>query len=327
MKTSFSAQAAPKRLSNDYANAFRTWARGGGATSMSAIMSEGLSTDGGQAIPVVVDQTIVPLAPLDSAVLRLAHVVTTQADVTIPYETLAGTAAVKPESGPTLTTFTNTSATLAGVRLRAFMVGAENDFSRELFDDAAFFTSFVVGSMLRSQQTVEDAKFISGSGVGEAQGMLGHVGSGTLEEPDSAGNLVTVSGLLNLIETLKAEYHGKASFLLNRVTGTNLRKSQLGVPGEPLFTRENGQDYLLGYPVEYSNAMPVAARGSSPILFGDFESAYVIGFRGDQDLKVKVLDQDPSKAMAGVVGLLTYRRSDGRVRQPEALQQLNIAAS
>jgi HK97 family phage major capsid protein len=72
--------------------------------------------------------------------------------------------------------------------------------------------------------------------------------------------------------------------------------------------------------------MPLAARGASPLLFGDFRAGYLIGDRGGSELNLKVLDQT-ALALEGIIQMLTYRRGDGRVRRSEALQQYNIAAS
>jgi HK97 family phage major capsid protein len=85
------------------------------------------------------------------------------------------------------------------------------------------------------------------------------------------------------------------------------------------------QDYLHGYPVEYVTDMPAATRGNTPVLFGDFKKAYLIGDRGGSGINVKVLDQP--KANQGILTLLTYRRTDGRVRLPEAVKSYTIAAS
>ncbi len=94
---------------------------------------------------------------------------------------------------------------------------------------------------------------------------------------------------------------------------------------EPVFTRVGQQDYLHGYPVEYSSATPAAARGACPVLFGDFKQGYTIGDRGGSGINVKVLDQPA--AQQGQIILLAYRRTDGRVRRSEAIQSYNVAAS
>lgn len=273
-------------------------------------------------MPVIVDGQIVPLAPIDAGVRSLATVITTTSDMQIPFETIAATATAKPEDSA----FVATSPALGSFTLSAFTAGGQNDFSFEIFQDAKTLPGFVVGDMLRAQQNVEEPWFISGTGVGQPQGLLGNVGAGVTEEPDSAGNLVSISGALDLIGTLNSSYLPGAAWLMNRATSVILRKAQtLNGVFFQAWTRENGIDYFHGFPVAYSAAMPTAARGATPLLFGDFGQGYIIGDRGSSDLAVKMLDQ--TKALQGLVSILTYRRTDGRVRRPDAVQSYTVAAS
>jgi HK97 family phage major capsid protein len=82
---------------------------------------------------------------------------------------------------------------------------------------------------------------------------------------------------------------------------------------------------LHGYPVVYSTAMPAIAASATPVLFGDFKQGYVIGDRGGSRINVKILDQP--RATEGLVVLLCYRRTDGRVRRSEAIQAITLHAS
>jgi HK97 family phage major capsid protein len=289
---------------------------------MMAALGEGTGPSGGFAVPVIVDGHITPLAPIDAGVRSLATVITTTSDIKIPFETTAAAATTKSEDSA----FTATSPALGSFTLSAFMAGGQNDFSSEIFQDAKTLPGFVVGDMLRAQQNVEEPWFISGTGVGMPQGLIGNVGVGVTEEPDSAGNLVSISGTLDLIGTLNSSYLPGAAWLMNRGTSVILRKAQtLNGVFYPAWTRENGVDYFHGFPVSYSQSMPTAARGATPVLFGDFMQGYIIGDRGSSDLMVKMLDQ--TKALQGLISVLTYRRTDGRVRNANAIQQYNIAAS
>jgi HK97 family phage major capsid protein len=111
-----------------------------------------------------------------------------------------------------------------------------------------------------------------------------------------------------------------------RSTGVALRKAQKQANlFEPVFTRSNGQDYLHGYPVNYSASMPAMALSATPALFGDFNAGYIIGDRGGAGVSLKFLDQ--IKAPQGKLVLLAFRRTDGRVRRSEAIQAITIAAS
>jgi HK97 family phage major capsid protein len=127
-----------------------------------------------------------------------------------------------------------------------------------------------------------------------------------------------VQGVLNAI------YHPNASFFMSRATSIVIRKAQRAANlFEPVFVRVGGVDYLHGYPVTYSTAMPAAvAGGNTPILFGDFAQGYVIGDRGGSGISIKVLDQP--LAQQGAIVLLAYRRTDGRVRRSEAIQAITL---
>lgn len=154
--------------------------------------------------------------------------------------------------------------------------------------------------------------------------MIGNTGTGvTGVVADSNGNLLPISATYDVMGTLNAAYFPNASWLMARATGVELKKAQTQANlFQPVFTRENGQDYLHGFPVVYSSKMPAIAAGATPVLFGDFKAGYVIGDRGGSGINVKILDQP--KASEGQVQLLAYRRTDGRVRRSEAIQAITL---
>jgi HK97 family phage major capsid protein len=152
------------------------------------------------------------------------------------------------------------------------------------------------------------------------------VGTGT-GVPVVAGSDNYVSELLDstfdVMGTLKTAYHPGASWLMSRATSIAIRKAQKQANlFEPVFVREGGKDFLHGYPVTYSTAVDPIAAGNTPLYFGDFKQGYVIGDRGGAGINVKVLDQP--KALEGLVILLAYRRTDGRVRRTEAIQSITL---
>ena len=313
-------------LSDSYADDFYNYIATGGK-QMGAALYEGSNPAGGFAVPVVVDSQIVPLAPQEMGVRQLAQVIPTSTDLKIPRKASFGTAAAKAESTTsTPTSFGGTEPTLDQFTLSAFMAGIHETISWELAQDVPAFQAFCVSDMLLAQQMFEENWFINGTGSGQPQGLLGNVAGGVTEEPDANGNAVSIDGTLDLVGSLNAVYHPNASFLMSRATSIVIRKAQRQANlFEPVFTRSNGQDYLLNYPVQYSAYMPTAARSSTPVLFGDFKQGYVIGDRGGAGINVKVLDQP--LAMQGQIILLAYRRTDGRVRRSEAIQSYNVAAS
>jgi len=314
-----------KTFSVDYFNAFHMWAANGFVMNpeIQAAMVEGTNSAGGFAVPLTVDGQIVPLAPQEFALRRLARVIPTTMDIKFPVKLAHGTAAAKAETS----SFGGTAPTLTQFTLSAFMAGDIEDISWELAQDVPAFQAFLQDDLILAQQTYEEDKFVNGSGSGEPQGLIGNVDAGVAAgEPDSNSNLVTITGTLDVIGTLNAVYHGSASWLMQRATSIVLRKAQIQANlFFPAWSRVGDQDFLHGYPVEYSTAMPSCSRGNTPIIFGDFSRGYIIGDRGGSGINIKVLDQP--KASQGLLTLLAYRRTDGRVRRAEALKSYRVALS
>jgi HK97 family phage major capsid protein len=311
----------PNRLSRDYHDAFFGLF---GAGPTNAALYEGSSPAGGYAIPIVVNDQVIPLAPQDSAVRRLATVIPTKSDIKFAQINVRtpGTAAVAET-----TSFPTGSPTLGGFTLSAYMAGVEVPVSMEFAQDVTLFNSFVLQDVTSAFLEYEESLFLLGSGSGQAQGLIGNVGGSVTEEPDGNGNAISIQGTLDILGQVKATYHDNASWLMSRASSLLIRKAQVGSNlYEPVFRRENGVDLLHGYPIEYSSQMPSASRGNAPILFGDFRAGIVIGDRGGSALFVKVQDQ-MALAAAGEINLFFYRRTDSRIRRSEALAQYNIAAS
>jgi HK97 family phage major capsid protein len=316
-------QVISKRLSPEYESTWLAWVSGKGP--LSASLEEGVGSAGGFAVPFRVDQKIVPLAPQDSAVRSLALVVETESDIRIPGILTRGTGAIKTEGSA----FSQGQPSLSGFTLSAFMIGNKIPASIDLLQD----TPWAVEEMLipdaeSDQLELEESFYVNGTGSGQAQGLIGNVGVGVTCEPDSAGNVVSVDAVWQVVASLKDRYASNASFLLSRTTALGIRRAQVQTGSyEMIFRRENGIDLLAGFPCAYSTAMPAAQRGNTPVLFGDFKRGYIIGDRGGSALFVKRLDQTPLMVSNGEIELYFYRRSDGRVRIAEAIQSLTIAAS
>jgi HK97 family phage major capsid protein len=312
---------APKRFLAEYRTGFYSYLQSLGR-QISASLIESVDAAGGFATPITVGNEVVPLAPQDMAVRRLATVIPTKSDRLIPQKSSFGSAALTAETS----SFAGTVPALSQITLSAFMGGTIAACSLEILQDVPEFESFVLDDISLDIQQLEENWFVNGTGSGQPQGLIGSVGAGVTEEVDGSGNLVTVNGTLDLIGSLNSMYYANATWLMSRATAIGLRKAQLQSNAYlPIFLRENGVDLLHGYPVAYSESMPAAARGACPVLFGDVKRAYVIGDRGGSAVRLKVVDQ--LWATQGTIGLIGYRRTDGRVRRSEAIQSYNVAAS
>ena len=316
---------APVTLSEDYYNDFHAWI-GSGGKMVAAGMYEGAGSAGGFAVPVIVEGQVVPLAPTELGVRTVASVIATASDIKIPRATTFGTAAAKAESGAASNTFQESDPTLDQFTLSSYMAGITHTISFELAQDVPSFQQFAVTDMILAQQMYEENLFVNGTGTNQAQGLIGNTGAGVTGV--AAGTDTYKSEILaatfDVLGTLNAAYHPNASWLMSRATGAVIRKAQMASNlFAQVWTRENGKDYLHGYPVVFSGAMPTIASTKTPILFGDFAKGYIIGDRGGSGINVKILDQP--LATAGQIILLAYRRTDGRVRRSEAIQAITLA--
>jgi HK97 family phage major capsid protein len=312
-----------KVFSREYAEGFFDYISSNGQRTQAA-MYEGSGPAGGYVEPSIVEDQVVPLAPTDMGVVQIATVIPTVADLKIPQATTFSTASLKAEgTGNGTNLFVESEPTLAQFTLSAYMAGLQHVISWELAQDVPAFQEFAVKDMLLAQQMFEENLFVNGTGTAQAQGLIGNVGTGTgvPEVADTQGNLLSIDATFNLLGTLKTRYHPNASWLMSRASAVELRKAQKQANlFEPVFTRVGNQDYLHGYPVTYSTAMPAVAAGATPVLFGDFKLGYVIGIRGGAGINVKILDQP--RATEGLIVFLAYRRLDGRVRRSEAIQSI-----
>jgi HK97 family phage major capsid protein len=247
-------------------------------------------------------------------------------DLKIPRATTISTATAKAEgTGNGSNLFTESDPVLDQFTLSAFMAGVQHLVSWELAQDVPAFQNFAVADMLLAQSIYEENLFVNGTGSGQAQGLIGNTGAGVTGVAAGTDNYASelLDSTFDVMGTLKTAYHNNASWLMSRATSIVLRKAQKQANlFEPVFTTSNGKDYLHGRPVVYSTAMPAIAAGATPILFGDFKQGYVVGQRGGSGINVKILDQP--RATEGLIVLLAYRRTDGRVRRSEAIQAITL---
>jgi HK97 family phage major capsid protein len=286
---------------------------------------------GGYAVSVPTDGQIASLALPDLGVRSLARAIPTETDIKIPTQTAFGTAGIKAESGSSTNTFSESDPTLGQFTLTAYMLGLTHTVSWELLNDVPLFQEFGVRDLLNAVDILEDGFFVSGSGSGQPQGLVGNVGTGTgsATAVESTGSYLLQS-TMSVVGTLKSQYFRNAAWLMSRATATAIRAAQLQQNlFSPVWTREGGRDLLHGFPVSYSATMPAlptaTTAGVTPILFGSFQDGYVIGDRGGGGTFIKILDQP--LATSGQTILLGYKRVDGRVRLAEAIQSVSISHS
>lgn len=295
--------------------------------AVSAANYEGGASSGAplfQTAPV--DQNIIALAPPEMGIQKLATVIPTTMDLPMSRKKAHGTAAAKAEGDGTGTNlFAGTSPQTEKFTLSAFMVGHAEDASWELLQDVQTFQSFLTGDILLSLAILKEGWFVNGTGNGQAQGIKGNVADNITGIAAGTDNYASelLDSTFDVMGQLNAVYHPGAAWLMARATSISLRKAQKQANlFEPVFVRVGGQDYLHGYPVEYSTSVDAIGAGNVPVYFGDFKAGYIIGERGGSGVNVKILDQP--KAKEGLLEILGYQRVDARVRRSEAIQSITL---
>jgi HK97 family phage major capsid protein len=296
----------------------------------------GSDSSGGYAISVPTVDQIVPLAMPDLGIFDASLVIPTATDIKIPQAASFGTSVLKSESTGSIATFGGSDPTLGQIALTAFMAGALRLASWELLQDVKTFQQFIVDDLIKGQRILEGSLLATGSGSAEAQGVFGNTGTGTgsayeLTGTASTDGLLLLNSLFDVGATLKGQYQANAVWVMSRATGLAIRRAQMQANlFAPVATTDpDGTERILGKPVFYdinAPALPTATNaGVVPILYGDFKQGYIIGVRGGAGINVKVLDQP--WANQGQLGILAYRRLDGRVRRSEAIQAITVSHS
>lgn len=172
----------------------------------------------------------------------------------------------------------------------------------------------------------EATAFINGTGVGKPRGIVGGYADGTSfgyvqRIPTDATAAITGLDLIDLQDALKDGYQRNASFMMNRLVRSIVRKVTDGTqflwqPG----LQAGVPDLLLGKPVYLAADLNTATTTGTDglMIYGDFAQGYqVVDRRG-----IRVL-RNPYTA-SGFVSFDTSFRVGGAVKNFEALKILDI---
>lgn len=201
------------------------------------------------------------------------------------------------------------------------------DISQQMLEDSAFDMEAELREESQEQFNVkEGAEFVSGTGVGEYEGILtnGSVAetvsgtAATIADADGQAN-----GLLTLKHAVKSGYAANATWVMNRTTLGSVRKMKDGdkgyiwMPGIAL-GKPNTID---GDPYAELPDMPSEGAGTYPIAYGDFRRGYTIVDRTAMEML-----RDPfTQATSGNVRFIFRRRTGGKVVLAEAIRKLKCS--
>lgn len=188
-------------------------------------------------------------------------------------------------------------------------------------DSAVDIVSFVTNHIARRFGIKEASWFVTGNGTSQAEGVLVSTEVG---EFDTTHTAIAADDIVDTFYSIKSAYSARGSWLMNRATMAAVRKLK-DTTGQYIWqpALAAGQPpSLLGRPVFEAPDLPNPAAGNVPVVFGDFESGYLIGDR----ITLEIDRDNTSGWSSGIVKVLARRRVGGRVVLGEALTKLKLHA-
>lgn len=218
-------------------------------------------------------------------------------------------------------TFKETEATFKSDFLNAYKLGAMTKFTHEALQDMVGINAeaYIKEDFGKAIARLEEAAFVSGDGAGKPTGFTTQCVAGVTA---AAATAFTADELMALQHSIEMSARKDSVWLMSDAAALMMR--QLKVDGgyyywQPALTA--GQpDILLGNKMYVADAIDGVESGKTPIWFGDFKQYRIQDRRGIymQRLVERFADE-------GKIGLLVYRRVDGKMVNPEAIKGLKMA--
>ncbi|ABM27888.1 phage major capsid protein [Nitratidesulfovibrio vulgaris] len=332
------------QIDAEHKTAWERWARKGDDHGLADIeaksISVGTPADGGYALPIEQDRTILRLLREQSPMRQVCRVLTIGTEDYRKLVNLGGTGsgwvgekAARPETG---------TPTLAEIKPFMGEVYANPAVTQKALDDLFFNVEAELSADIVTEfAEQEGSAFLSGDGTNKPKGLLAYPQAATADGTRAFGTLqfliTGVAGgfkspsttvhpaddLVDLIYALKKGHRAGATFMMNGKTLSTLRKwkdaegNYIWQPG----IQAGQPSVLLGYSVTENEDMPDVGAGAIPIAFGNFQRAYwIIDRIGIRSLR----DPFTNKPY---VHFYTTKRVGGMLVDSEAVKLLKLAAA
>ena len=199
------------------------------------------------------------------------------------------------------------------------------DISEQDVEDSAFNMEAELSDEFATQFAKgEGTSFVNGTASGQPEGFMvnGSVG----ETNSGAGTALTANGLIDLYSAVKTEYARNGIFMFNRSTLGAIRKlvdSNGSYVFQAGFSLQAGvPNTILGQPYVEAPDMADVGAGAFPVVFGDFNQAYMIVDR----VQLAILRDPFTQAASGTVRYYARRRVGGQVVLAEAIRKQKVSA-
>ena len=326
-------------LQAEHKSAWLRWVRKGDDAGLADIerkaMNVGTPADGGYAVPIQQDRDIMRLLTDLSPMRQVCRVMTVGTEDYRKLVNLGGTAS--GWVGETDARPATAGPTLAQLKPSFGELYANPEVTQKALDDIFFNVEGELSQDISESFAVLEGKaFLSGTGTNQPVGLLT---AKTSADADSARAFGTVQHiatgvadsfpakdpadiLIDLIYSMKAGYRTGAQFMVNSMTLATMRKWKDG-DGNYIWqpAMQNGQPgSIFGYGYVTNEDMPSAGAGAIPVVFGNFQQAYVIFDRmGIRSLR----DPYTNKPF---VGFYTTKRVGSMIANTQAVKFLKCVA-
>lgn len=298
-------------------------------------MNSGSDPDGGYLIIPEMDRVIDRVAPLVSAMARLANVVTIGSAKYQKLVKTSGLAMRRTADGSGGGESTNPK--YAQIDIEVFTAEVEPWVYNETLEDA-----FIdLESDLAEEAAIgfaegAAAEFITGNGVGKARGIMaysnvanasyswGNIGYIASGKSAAFASVAPADKIIDLQHALKQQYRPGAVWLTNDATLGRMRQLKDGSGSYYLWQPDPSASFagrFLGNPVEIDDSIADIGAGSFSLAFGNFKRGYTIVNRSGTTL---IRDNLTTK---GTTKFNFRRRFGGGVTNFEAIKLMKFATS
>ena len=332
----------PKAISpemRDYKQAFGRFLRKGDTNGLDDLQKKAMNAasgpDGGYLVLPEMDQEIVRVVSVVSAIGRLARNVTVGTDVYKKVVKKSGMTARRVGAGAT--GGETPAPQYAELEFPAPEAEAEPWVFNSTLDDAIVDLEMDLAAEASiSFAELAGTEFATGTGIGSARGItdyttvanasyawgsLGYIAGGGASDFASSN---PGDALISLQHALKSQYRPGAAFVMADATLAKVRQMKDGSGNFYLWQPDPLAGFggrLLGSPVEIDDNMPVVAADALAIAYGNFAQGYLVVNRSGT---VLIRDNVTAK---GKTKFNFRRRFGGGVQNFEAIKLLKIATS
>ena len=326
-------------LQAEHKSAWLRWVRKGDDAGLADIerkaMNVGTPADGGYAVPIQQDRDIMRLLTDLSPMRQVCRVMTVGTEDYRKLVNLGGTAS--GWVGETDARPATAGPTLAQLKPSFGELYANPEVTQKALDDIFFNVEGELSQDISESFAVLEGKaFLSGTGTNQPVGLLTAKTSADADSARAFGTVQYIATgvadsfpakdpadiLIDLIYSMKAGYRTGAQFMVNSMTLATMRKWKDG-DGNYIWqpAMQNGQPgSIFGYGYVTNEDMPSAGAGAIPVVFGNFQQAYVIFDRmGIRSLR----DPYTNKPF---VGFYTTKRVGSMIANTQAVKFLKCVA-